>query len=65
MVFLFGYRYLIQCEREEDLVKLLLVSGYPMRKLLSGDHTEQDEDDDIRETLGVHEVDEKEERDNH
>ena len=53
----YGFRYLTQFEREEDVVKLLLISGYPMRKLLSDTH---DDDDDegheiIRETLGTQE----------
>lgn len=44
-------RYLLQCEREQEVVKLLLIKGYPMRKLLTDDEEEREEQLALDKTL--------------
>lgn len=43
----------MQCETEADVVKLLLISGYPMRKLITEDKAAADslEAEDIQKAL--------------
>ncbi|XP_067943177.1 disintegrin and metalloproteinase domain-containing protein 10-like [Watersipora subatra] len=44
-------RYMVQCEREREVVKLLLLKGYPMRKLLTDENDERHEQKAIDKTL--------------